>query len=92
MTTKKKVKKNRKPKRRELLSINAVAEEWSRPKRKYVSLRDVLKNYKPRKEAVTLRLDSDVLAWFKRAGGGYQTRINQALRDLVTKGKKAEGE
>ena len=38
--------------------------------------------YRPIKKAVTLRLDADVLAWFKRQGRGYQTRINRALRTL----------
>lgn len=34
----------------------------------------------PRKEQVTIRLDSDVLAWFRAQGKGYQTRINALLR------------
>jgi uncharacterized protein (DUF4415 family) len=34
----------------------------------------------PAKKAVTLRLDEDVLEWFKQQGQGYQTRINQLLR------------
>ena len=34
----------------------------------------------PRKEQLTLRLDGDVLQWFKKQGRGYQTRINQLLR------------
>ncbi|MFZ6644003.1 BrnA antitoxin family protein [Undibacterium sp. TC4M20W] len=34
----------------------------------------------PAKQAVTIRLDSDVLEWFKEQGQGYQTRINQLLR------------
>lgn len=34
----------------------------------------------PPKQAVTIRLDADVLAWFKEQGQGYQTRINQLLR------------
>ena len=38
------------------------------------------KFYRPGKEPVTLRLDSDVLAWFKSKGPGYQTRINATLR------------
>lgn len=29
---------------------------------------------------VTLRVDADVLAWFRKQGKGYQTRINQLLR------------
>ncbi|MEW6360476.1 MAG: BrnA antitoxin family protein [Planctomycetota bacterium] len=31
-------------------------------------------------ESVTLRLDHDVLAWFRGSGRGYQTRINAVLR------------
>ena len=34
----------------------------------------------PPKAAVALRLDSDVLSWFKTQGAGYQTRINAVLR------------
>lgn len=34
----------------------------------------------PRKTPLTLRLDSDVLDWFKRQGKGYQSRINALLR------------
>jgi uncharacterized protein (DUF4415 family) len=32
------------------------------------------------KHQLTLRLDSDVLDWFKKQGRGYQTRINVLLR------------
>ncbi|MEX2263830.1 MAG: BrnA antitoxin family protein [Bryobacteraceae bacterium] len=32
------------------------------------------------KEPVTVRLDSDMVAWFRRQGRGYQTRINAILR------------
>jgi uncharacterized protein (DUF4415 family) len=39
--------------------------------------------FKPLKKPVTLRLDADVLAWFKKQGRGYQTRINRALRQLM---------
>ena len=34
----------------------------------------------PAKQSVTIRMDSDVLLWFKNQGKGYQTRINQLLR------------
>jgi uncharacterized protein (DUF4415 family) len=34
----------------------------------------------PKKERVTLRLDADLLAWFRRQGRGYQSRINAILR------------
>jgi uncharacterized protein (DUF4415 family) len=38
---------------------------------------------KEHKKQVTLRIDPDILAWFKRQGRGYQTRINAALRAFV---------
>jgi len=47
--------------------------------------------YRPIKKPVTLRLDADVLAWFKRHGRGYQTRINRALRGVMMKERKAAG-
>ncbi|MDH0646495.1 BrnA antitoxin family protein [Pseudomonas sp. GD03858] len=37
----------------------------------------------PAKQAVTIRLDADVLEWFKGQGAGYQTRINQLLRQYM---------
>ena len=36
--------------------------------------------YKPTKTATTVRVDSDVLAWLKGQGKGYQTRMNAILR------------
>lgn len=39
--------------------------------------------YRPMKEQITLRLDKDVIAWFKDGGEGYQTRINEVLREHV---------
>jgi uncharacterized protein (DUF4415 family) len=43
------------------------------------------KFYRPKKKSVTLRLDADILAWLKSSGEGYQTRINQYLRQLMRK-------
>ncbi len=37
----------------------------------------------PPKRPVTLRLDADVLIWFKSQGQGYQTRINKLLRSYM---------
>ena len=45
--------------------------------------------YRPLKKPVTLRLDADVLAWFKKDGRRYQTRINKALRGVMEKEMKA---
>ena len=37
----------------------------------------------PSKKPVTLRLDNDVLVWFKSQGRGYQSRINKLLRSYM---------
>lgn len=50
--------------------------------------------YRPAKQLLTLRIDADVVAWFKghAAGGkGYQTRINRALRDYVERHERKAG-
>lgn len=42
--------------------------------------------YRPVKKQITLRLDTDVVTWFKSrtpGGRGYQTEINRALREYV---------
>lgn len=44
--------------------------------------------YKPIKQQLTLRIDADVLAWFKGQGKGYQTRINELLRRAMMKEAK----
>ncbi len=36
--------------------------------------------YRPGKTSVTIRLDSDMVAWFKSQGKGWQTKMNWALR------------
>lgn len=41
------------------------------------------------KEQVTVRIDRDVLAWFKQNNEKYQTAINQALRDHMDRERKA---
>jgi uncharacterized protein (DUF4415 family) len=52
--------------------------DWSGAKRGYF--------YRPLKQQLTLRVDADVIAWFKAqatSNEGYQTRINRALREYV---------
>ena len=39
--------------------------------------------YRPLKKPITVRIDADVLAWFKKGGRRYQTRINRALRSVM---------
>jgi len=41
------------------------------------------KFYRPVKQAVSMRLDADVIAWLKRQGKGYQTRANTILRQRM---------
>lgn len=47
--------------------------------------------YRPLKKPVTLRLDADVIAWFKKDGRRYQTRINAALRKVMEKEVRTAG-
>lgn len=74
----------RKRKPRKSLSLSAVADDNP------VSMREVMEFYKPIKKPVTLRLDADVLAWFRREGRRYQTRINSALRTVMEREMKKE--
>ncbi len=34
----------------------------------------------PRKELLSLRIDADVIEWFRKQGAGYQSRMNALLR------------
>jgi uncharacterized protein (DUF4415 family) len=43
----------------------------------------------PLKRQVTVRLDPEVIDWFKAGGRGYQTRMNAVLRSYVEAQKKA---
>ena len=49
---------------------------------------EIAELYKPIKKPVTLRLDAGVLAWFRKQGRGYQTRINRALRKVMMEERK----
>jgi len=48
-------------------------EDWKRPH--YVGL-----HFYPGKRSVTIRLDKDVVKWFKAKGKGWQTKMNWVLR------------
>jgi uncharacterized protein (DUF4415 family) len=47
---------------------------------------------RPRKRRISLRVDCEIVDWFKSKGPGYQTRINQILRSVMVEGKKRMGE
>ena len=49
--------------------------------------------YRPVKQQITLRLDANILAWFKErapGGRGYQTGINRALREHMDRVSRRE--
>jgi len=53
----------------------------------------VRRGLKPRTKCqLTLRLDSDVLDWFKKQGRVYQTRINLLLRAYMEEHQKQAGQ
>lgn len=39
--------------------------------------------YRPVKQQLTVRLDADVVVWLRQQGKGYQTRLNQVLRQAM---------
>lgn len=64
----------------EEIDTNDIPEilDWSGAKRGLL--------YRPVKQQITLRLDADVVAWFKASapgGRGYQTQINRVLREYA---------
>jgi uncharacterized protein (DUF4415 family) len=89
------MKKLTKVQRREIKSIAAKKDE-------HIDFSDVApvldwstseigKFYRPEKKPVTIRLDSDVIAWLKAEGRGYQTRANLLLRHAMLHfGKKTK--
>ena len=50
--------------------------------------------YRPVKQQITLRIDADIIAWFKAQaqarGRGYQTDINGALREHVQRTSRSD--
>ena len=51
---------------------NSLPMEWDKP--------ETQDPVEPHRTRVTLRLDSDMVKWFRKLGPGYQARINQILR------------
>lgn len=45
---------------------------------------------RPVKQQLTVRLDSDVIAWLRRQGRGYQTRLNTVLREAMLNDIKSD--
>lgn len=68
-------------------------EEWSQTDPDHPGLDDAFwataKIEQPGKEAISIKLDKDVLGFFREQGRGYQTRINAVLRRYMEAQKKA---
>lgn len=47
------------------------------------------KFYRPVKKLISIRIDMDILDWFKHAGEKYQRLINEACREYMEKHRKA---
>lgn len=67
----------------------AVADDPDWAEFKDVDWSDAVWVMPPKKKAISIRLDPDVLDFFKEEGPGYQGRINQVLRTYVQHRKKA---
>jgi uncharacterized protein (DUF4415 family) len=74
--------------RRKPINLRALREEKKRVSGALHAMK-IADFYRPLKKPVTLRLDADVIAWFKKDGRRYQTRINAALRRVMEKEIKA---
>ena len=46
-------------------------------------LRELENNFPQKKKSICIRLDEDVLSWFKAQGQGYQTYINAVLKTYM---------
>ena len=65
----------------------AVAAFWAKGKARLPGQRGLQK--RPTKVAVTVRYSPEVVAYFKATGEGWQTRMNDALRQYVSRRKAA---
>ncbi|WP_426194313.1 BrnA antitoxin family protein [Massilia sp. DWR3-1-1] len=59
------------------------SQEWDAPRARDTHVVAAKHQQATLKQIVTIRLDTDTLDWFKGAGPGYQTRINQILRQYM---------
>jgi uncharacterized protein (DUF4415 family) len=46
----------------------------------------------PKKNAISIRIDEDVLAYFKKQGAGYQRRMNAVLRSYMEQRRRASAQ
>ena len=66
-------------------------EDWARARPAVEAVPHVVERHRrtrgrqrtPTKEKVTVRLDADIVAHFREGGRGWQTRLNEALRQVI---------
>ncbi len=81
MKRKKPVSRKKAKKAKKGLKLRTLYASAETPKRS--AMEEVGFLYRPLKKPITLRVDADVLAWFKKKGRGYQTRMNRVLRRVM---------
>ena|SRR5680860_1495067 len=67
----------------------AIASDPDEPKEWEYDWDNVIVGIPGSKQQITLRIDGDIIDWFKAAGKGYQTRINTVLRRYVEAQKRS---
>src|SRR4030065_2919084 len=60
-----------------------TAEQWAKA---------IVTDRRPPKKNITLRIDPDIIDWFKAKGKGYQTRMNAVLRAYMQMQAKGHNE
>ena len=76
----------------EKMSLPELDALWDEAKKSMATAGAESRWNRPRKRRISLRVDTEVVDWFKSKGPGYQTRINRILRRVMVEGKKRAGE
>lgn len=67
----------------QLRALDGLPDTVATPEAPEANWQDARRFHRPRKEAISLRLDADVLDWLRHGGERYQTRINRILRERM---------
>jgi len=69
-------------------SVKSKAKQAKPPAKRQTAWAGVKVAWPQPKQAISLRIDQDILAWFRDRGPGYQTRMNAVLRAFVDAQKR----
>jgi uncharacterized protein (DUF4415 family) len=75
--------------RARLLALTGSPDASDIPEAPAENWRSARRFYRPRKEAISIRIDADVLDWLRRRSERYQTEINKLLREKMEEVEKA---